>query len=75
MGPIDYSTNNPCGLLIEGLDTPQRVMMNHNPPYYARLLEGWRLTKVKDLYAWWFDDSNDMLHKWASAVTFADAAG
>ena len=65
MGPIDYSTNYPSGLLIDGFDTPQRVMMNHNPPYYVRLLEGWRLTKVKDLYAWWFDDANDMLHKWA----------
>ena len=73
MGPIDYSTNYPCGLLIDGFDTPQRVMMNHNPPYYARLLEMWRLTKAKDLYAWWFDDSCDMLHKWAKrAERFAE---
>jgi GNAT superfamily N-acetyltransferase len=73
MGPIDYSTNYPCGLLVDGFDTPQRVMMNHNPPYYARLLEGWRLTKAKDLYAWWFDDACDMLHKWAKrAERFAE---
>src|SRR6478752_105185 len=39
MGPIDYSTNYPSGLLVEGFDTPQRVMMNHNPQYYAGLLE------------------------------------
>jgi len=65
MGPIDYSTNYPCGLLIEGFDTPQRVMMNHNPAYYARLFESWRLWKAKDLYAWWFDDSSDMLSQWA----------
>ncbi|MBI2823579.1 MAG: N-acetyltransferase [Planctomycetia bacterium] len=65
MGPIDYSTNYPCGLLIDGFDTPQRVMMNHNPPYYARLLENWRLTRAKDLYAWWFDDSCDVLTRWA----------
>jgi GNAT superfamily N-acetyltransferase len=65
MGPIDYSTNYPCGLLIDGFDTPQRVMMNHNPTYYAKLFEGWRLWKAKDLYAWWFDDSNDMLGTWA----------
>jgi GNAT superfamily N-acetyltransferase len=76
MGPIDYSTNYPCGLLIEGFDTPQRVMMNHNPPYYARLFENWRLTKAKDLYAWWFDDSCDMLHKWAKrAAKFAARSG
>ena len=66
LGPIDYSTNYACGLLIDGFDTPQRVMMNHNPPYYARLLECWGLEKAKDLYAWWFDDSLDMLARWAA---------
>src|SRR5262245_25800003 len=35
LGPIDYSTNYACGLLIDGFNTPPRVMMNHNPPYYA----------------------------------------
>lgn len=76
LGPIDYSTNYPCGLLVEGFDTPQRVMMNHNPPYYARLLEACGLSKAKDLFAWWFDDSNDMLHKWAKrAERFAARGG
>lgn len=59
-GPIDYSTNYPCGLLIEGFDTPPRVMMNHNPPYYRSLLEGAGLTKAKDLYAWWFVDTGNL---------------
>ena len=39
LGPIDYSTNYSCGLLVEGFDTPPRIMDNHNPPYYAGLLE------------------------------------
>ncbi len=64
MGPIDYSTNYACGLLVKGHDTPPRVMMNHNPSYYAALLEGWGLAKAKDLYSWWFDDPHDMLEKW-----------
>ncbi len=63
-GPIDYSLNYGCGLLIDGFDTPPRVMMNHNPPYYAALLESWELAKVKDLYCWWFDDRLDMISKW-----------
>ncbi|MGQ9575588.1 MAG: GNAT family N-acetyltransferase [Thermoguttaceae bacterium] len=63
-GPIDYSTNYPCGLLIEGFDSPPRVMMNHNPPYYARLLESWGLAKVKDLFAWWFTDPLDLVSRW-----------
>jgi GNAT superfamily N-acetyltransferase len=54
MGPIDYSMNYSCGLLVEGFDSPPRVMMNHNPAYYGRLLESCGLTKAKDLYAWWF---------------------
>ncbi len=55
LGPIDYSTNYPCGLLIEGFETPPRVMMNHNPPYYQRLMEQAGMSKSKDLYAWWFN--------------------
>ena len=42
-GPIDYSLNYPCGLLVEGFDTPPRIMMNHNRRYYAGLLESWGL--------------------------------
>lgn len=68
LGPIDYSTNYPCGLLIDGFDTPPRIMMNHQPPYYARLLEGWGLSKAKDLYAWWFDDSENMLEQWRGKI-------
>jgi GNAT superfamily N-acetyltransferase len=67
-GPVDYSTNYPCGLLIEGFDTPPRVMMNHNPMYYAALLESWGLTKVKDLYAWWFVPNCDQAKRWGRRV-------
>ncbi|NQU24653.1 MAG: hypothetical protein HQ567_25505 [Candidatus Nealsonbacteria bacterium] len=64
MGPIDYSTNYPAGLLVDGFDTPPRFMMNHHRPYYAALLESWGLTKTMDLYAWWFTDRLDMVGKW-----------
>jgi GNAT superfamily N-acetyltransferase len=64
LGPIDYSTNYPCGLLIEGFETPPRIMMNHNRTYYAGLLESWGLRKVRDLWAWWFDDSLDLMSRW-----------
>ena len=68
-GPIDYSTNYQCGLLVEGFDTPPRIMMNHNRPYYARLLESWGLHKGRDLYAWWFVDSLDLVSKWKSRAS------
>jgi GNAT superfamily N-acetyltransferase len=63
-GPIDYSPNYVCGLLVDGFDTPPRILMNHNPPYYAELLESWGLNKAKDLHAWWFEDPYDMVAKW-----------
>lgn len=64
MGPIDYSTNYPCGLLIDGFTTPQRVMMNHNPAYYVPLLAACGLAKAKDLNAWWFDGTSPDLEPW-----------
>jgi len=64
LGPIDYSMNYPCGLLLEGFDTPPRIMMNHHPPYYAALLESCGLAKAKDLYGWWFADPYDMVSQW-----------
>ena len=57
MGPIDYSTNYVCGLLIHGFEHPPTVLTSHNPPYYAELIEACGFHKVKDLYAWWFSES------------------
>jgi hypothetical protein len=51
-GPATHSTNEECGLLIEGFDEPPMIGMPYNPPYYAALLEGFGLAKAKDLYAW-----------------------
>lgn len=50
-GPIDFSTNYRCGLLIEGASGPPFVMMPHNPPEYADWLVSFGLTKAKDLIA------------------------
>jgi len=48
-GPFNWSTNESCGLLVEGFDAPPRVMMPYNPPYYAALMEDCGLAKIKDL--------------------------
>jgi len=50
-GPTSFSTNEECGLLIEGFDRPPVVMMPYNPPYYERLIDGAGFTKAKDLVA------------------------
>ena len=54
MGPIDYSTNYVCGLLIDGFQFPPTILTAHNPPYYAQLIERGGFAKAKDWYAWWF---------------------
>lgn len=56
MGPIDYSTNYVCGLLIDGFEHSPMLLTAHNPPYYGNLIEHSGFTKVTDWYAWWFDD-------------------
>lgn len=52
-GPMNYSTNDTCGLLIEGFDKLPAIMMTYNPPYYVDLLERNHFRKAMDLYAWW----------------------
>lgn len=69
MGPIDYSTNYVCGLLIDGFQHPPTLLTAHNPPYYADLIEGCGFTKARDWYAWWFSEQPaqaDRLRKMAS---------
>ena len=56
MGPIDYSTNYMCALLIDGFQHPPTILTAHNPPYYAALIESWGFAKAKDWYAWWFSE-------------------
>jgi hypothetical protein len=51
-GPVTHSTNEECGLLVEGFEEPPMIGMPYNPPYYAELLEAFGLAKAKDLYAW-----------------------
>ncbi len=72
MGPIDYSTNYMCGLLIEGFDHPPTVLTSHNPPFYAALIESCGFEKVKDFYAWWLPNRTEALvrlRRFADRVT------
>ncbi len=57
-GPASPSTNDECGLLVEGFDTPPVIMNPHNPPYYAGLVEGAGYAKVMDLYCYEGRDTN-----------------
>ena len=50
IGPMNLSTNQECGLLVDGFDSSPYVMMPYNPPYYADLVEACGFRKAKDLY-------------------------
>lgn len=52
IGPLNPSTNETCGLLLEGYDSCPKIMMPYNPPYYHKLLELCGLTKTRDLLAY-----------------------
>jgi GNAT superfamily N-acetyltransferase len=51
-GPMNFSTNEECGFLLEGFHEPPMIMMPYNPPFYNELSEGCGLRKAKDLYAY-----------------------
>jgi GNAT superfamily N-acetyltransferase len=60
-GPFNFSTNDEFsspGVLVDGFDTPPRVMMSHNPPYYGGLMDAAGMRKAKDLLAYWVDGSS-----------------
>lgn len=54
-GPMNPSTNDECGLLIDGFNKPPVMLMPYNPEYYAGLLEDYGFVKAKDLLAFWID--------------------
>jgi GNAT superfamily N-acetyltransferase len=51
-GPLSFSQNHECGLLVDGFDGPPMVMMTYNPRYYIDFYERFGLTKAMDLYAY-----------------------
>lgn len=63
MGPIDYSTNYVCALLIDGFQHHPTILTSHNPPYYARLIEAAGFTKAKDWYAWLFTEFSQPIER------------
>lgn len=52
VGPLDFSTNHECGLLVEGHEYKPQILENWHHPYYRELLEGQGMTKAMDLYKW-----------------------
>ena len=54
-GPMNPTTNDECGLLVDRFDSPPVFMMTYNPRYYLPLIESEGLVKTKDLLAYRID--------------------
>lgn len=52
IGPTNFSTNETCGLLINGFDSPPVVMMTYNKDYYPEYVEKYGFRKKMDLIAY-----------------------
>ncbi len=58
LGPMDFTTNDEVGLLIDGFDEPSMILEPWHPPHYQGLIEGQGMTKAMDLLMWalWFGE-------------------
>src|SRR2546421_11701535 len=53
VGPMDFTTNDECGLLIEGHEHPPIILCPWHHPYYQRMFEqDIGIEKAMDLYMW-----------------------
>ena len=57
-GPVNFSTNDSCGMLIDGFERDPVIMMPYNPAYYPRRAEDFGLKKAMDLYSYLYDARN-----------------
>jgi GNAT superfamily N-acetyltransferase len=55
LGPMNPTTNDECGLLVDGFDSPPVFMMTYNPRYYPDLVAAEGFRKTKDLLAFYMD--------------------
>jgi len=63
LGPMNPTSNDECGLLVDGFDSSPVFMMTYNPRYYLDLIAAEGFTKAKDLLAFHFDLGNSPLER------------
>jgi GNAT superfamily N-acetyltransferase len=57
LGPMNFSTNEECGLLIDGFEYAPTIMMPYSSSYAGNLIESTAYVKEKDLLAYLLDDT------------------
>jgi len=56
VGPENFTTNDSCGMLISGFNSPPAIMMPYNKEYYNEFLVRYGFMRVMDLYSYFVDD-------------------
>jgi len=51
-GPVNLTTNDVLGVLVDGFDDDPTMMMPYNPAYYGGQFEAAGFVKTKDVYAY-----------------------
>jgi GNAT superfamily N-acetyltransferase len=52
LGPMDFTTNDELGILIEGFERRPMILQPWHPPYYRELIEAEGFGKAMDLLMW-----------------------
>jgi hypothetical protein len=73
-GPLNFSTNDEIGTLVDGFDEPPMVMMTYNPRYYPALFEAHGYAKAMDIYAYVVDLAERLKNAPEKVFTVAEKA-
>ena len=52
LGPMDFTTNDEIGILIEGFERKPMILEPWHPPYYQQLIEAEGFAKTMDVLMW-----------------------
>lgn len=74
-GPMNFSTNEECGFLINNFEAHPMLMTPYNMPYYGNLMENYGLQKAKDLYAYIYDIKESLPEKVLRVAAIAEKRG
>ena len=56
-GPVNPSTNDEVGVLVDGFNLPPVILTTYNPEYYNALLEDYGFKKAMNLFAYQLTDA------------------
>jgi hypothetical protein len=67
VGPFNLGINQEIGILVDGFDTPPRVMTSHSPRYYGAAIEACGYQPAQDMLAYELD-----IHSYTSPVSMQE---